>query len=89
MPKEEAIRELENWNTQMDNLEDLVLVPDPNQQIIDPTEDDILDLADTFEVNLIEEPFLRTAIRNNLTAKTPENWQTYSNKRGQFVYWNT
>ena len=74
MPKELAIRELENWNTQMDNLEDLALVPDDDQQLIDPSEEDILDCADTFEVNLIEEPFLWNAIRNNLVSKMPENW---------------
>ena len=70
----------------MDNLEDLVLVPDDDQQIIDPTEDDILDCAESFEVNLIDEPFLRNAIKNNITSKMPEHWQTYSNKRGQLVY---
>lgn len=79
MSVEEAKLELENRDAQLDNLEDLVAVSDDDQQIIDPDEEEILECADMFKVNLIEEPYLRKVIRANIMKKMPDNWKTYKN----------
>ena len=77
MSVEEAKRELENRDAQMDNLEDLVLMSDDDQSIIDPDEDDILDCAELMKINIIDEPFLRETIRKSLMKPMPKEWKTY------------
>ena len=53
MSKEEAVWELEKREAQMDNLEDLILLPEEDKKIIDPSDEEIFTCAEMFEVNLI------------------------------------
>ena len=70
----------------MDNLEDLILLPEEDKKIIDPSDEEIFTCAEMFEVNLIEEPYLKKAIKANMTSKMPADWKTYENKRGEIIY---